>query len=380
MDNDKYYILDKEKKIAVLGGADFNNIIILLIMAGLFFILALYTVIVNAIGMVEKGSEAAFIGLSVVLFVAVAGFCTPAFIFLKQQSASRKLEKKLIKDGQLAIGCITDVGVYFHRRHTGNHDKSYTTVFRYVFYDENGKSKTVEFKKTLRYAPAVKNNDKVLVCYNDTDSVILTQYSLVTTDNEANRTFSKEITALSETSTTNIDRKYKGLTAKRLDIDTSKPVTTPESCAFVLWVPVLLLSTSLVLFLVFLFALYLRFDYISAGDYVGTAFTLMIVFIFFIPAVFRLLKYLRYKSRTRKLLENSVFTLCNIEENVTLYRFGATRTYTVYYIDYANHRKTHLFTSKSALTGTLGLRKTAVAYNKADCVPILTYQLKEKQD
>ncbi|MDE7182839.1 MAG: hypothetical protein K2O41_07465 [Clostridia bacterium] len=332
-----FYKLDKSKPYKAEGAASrqFSKWIIIFSSFYLSF-LVLFVVIsvITDIGMFE---EVTAIIAPVFLFVLGAFFLCVGLIYRKKDKKQNHAEQEILKNCLLTDGRIKE----YHCREIRGSDNSHTTydvTLEYTFYDKDMNLRLGIHACSYNYDPQFYRGQYLMIAFNETDSLILKEFTIVKEDEE------KFLDNEAQRSADDFD----DLTGELLDIDLNKPIKDYEYAYGFLWAA----------FAVFIFAAAYTIPIsILVAPQIITINWLVPELIAFIgiyilplaltPAIICLLRlYIKKKRKFKRLMNGKpYFTFGKMFASETTYRDGMRKKVFYCYIDKWGEKHTELVTS-----------------------------------
>ena len=368
-ENSNFYRLKSPHSARVeghVGKVSFFLIFSLFFTAGFLLILIITLV---------KGSE---FSLEAYICFAVFGIVITAFLFVgirdqikggRQNEAERRLLNDcLCTDGKI-IWCTAV------RRETSSKSSSnyYNVTMEYSFTDDKNKLRRCSFTADYSYNPDFYNGQHLMIAFNDTDSIILGEFSFVEEDEER---FLQNEAARS-------DDDFDELDGSPLEVDPNRKIQSAELEHVWFW-------AAFALF-IFVAAFTIPISIFVAPKLINGIVILDILLIFLLyltPAVFTavivyfIVKYIKLRRRFKKILNNEPsFVWGKIFASEKTYRHNARKTVFYCYIDGDGNRFTKSFLGPAVRKAVQGKPiDVAVMYDKdGNSVPLYSYKFTDEK-
>ncbi len=360
-----FYRLDKTKPYKTVSAAATSRAYIFLIIFAVVFLVsdAVFTAVYSLSG------DAA---IDVTAIVAPVFLAAIGFFFLGLGIYFHKRRKRLTgEESELLSNCtLTDGRITEYRCVESSHtDGSHTTYFvelEYVFFDRDLTARSGKYSATYGYKPQFYKGQYVMIAFNATDSLILSEFTL---EKEDEKRFLQIESGRS-------DDDFDGITGELIDVDLTKRVKDYHYSIVWFWAAFAVFVFSLaytVPISIFVAPHYFDFKWIVPDVIALVGIYLMPVILLGVSA-FLLKKYFVASSHFKKIMSGRpYFTLGKVFASEKTYRGSARKKAFYCYIDKWGERHTEVVTSHIYLARIQGEDyDVLVAYTSAGDSTIIT--------
>ncbi len=360
-----FYRLDKTKPYKTVSAAATSRAYIFLIIFAVVFLVsdAVFTAVYSLSG------DAA---IDVTAIIAPVFLAAIGFFFLGLGIYFHKRRKRLTgEESELLSNCtLTDGRITEYRCVESSHtDGSHTTYFvelEYVFFDRDLTARSGKYSATYGYEPQFYKGQYLMIAFNATDSLILSEFTL---EKEDEKRFLQVESGRS-------DDDFDDITGELIDVDLKKRVKDYHYSIVWFWAAFAVFVFSLaytVPISIFVVPHYFDFKWIVPDVIALVGIYLMPVILLGVSA-FLLKKYFVASSHFKKIMSGRpYFTLGKVFASEKTYHSGARKKVFYCYIDKWGERHTEVVTSYIYLARIQGEDSPVlVAYTSAGDSTIIT--------
>ena len=368
-----FYKLDRSKPYKVEGAASVKLSKFMFVFSSVFIAGVIIWSIVCAItSEMFQHPDAIF---APILLVAVGLLFLLIGVLSYVKDKKRKAsQNEILKNCVLTDGKITEYNCVARTSGSGDNEHTYYDVtMQYAYYDESLNLRKGSLCHTYSFDPEFHKGEYLMIAFNETDSLILSEFTLEKQDeekflsNEAKRS----------------DDDFDGLTGELLDVDTSKPIKTIEfTNVWLLAALVLFVFTAIYSVLMGVLVIMRHVDFKHPiTDVVLICGVSLLPVIFFVLIAYFLYKYAKRQKYIKKLMNsNPYFTMGKLFASEKTYRAGRKKKILYCYIDKWGERHTDVLNAVAIRKNVEDQNyEVTVAYDAAgNSLVLYEYELIEK--
>ena len=331
-----FYRLDKTKPYKTVSAAATSRAYIFLIIFAVVFLVsdAVFTAVYSLSG------DAAIDVTAIIapVFLAAMGFffLGLGIYFHKRRKRLTGEESELLSDCTLTDGRITEYRCV-ESSHTDGSHTTYFVELEYVFFDRDLTARSGKYSATYGYEPQFYKGQYLMIAFNATDSLILSEFTLEKEDEK--RFFQNE--------SSRSDDDFDHITGELIDVDLKKRVKDYHYSIVLFWAAFAVFVFNLAYIVPISIFVAPQFDFKwIVPDVIALIFLYLMPVILFGVSAYLLKKYFVASSHFKKIMRSRpYFTFGKVFASEKTYRGSARKKAFYCYIDKWGERHTEVVTS-----------------------------------